>query len=408
MITTNISKREMKRKNRDGSTKTLTRYILHYRDPKTGARMQKFYERQKDAQAAQSQLLVELKQGTYSNKRETPTIEQAFDAWLEDRRGQVKPSTHVSYGRYRPYIVGPLLLGNKGERTEYTTTGKLPDGCKLHNMLGKIKANDLSTGEIRTWFKFVADNVGQHTANKARLYLQTLLTQAAEDYNIRPPVLPKRMGKGKAKEKKAILLPEQVRMLLEMAQKDKDYGVYYAFPFLTGTRPSEQLGLLWEDVDFERKIITIRRMQERDGSITNITKTIAGKREIPMSGLLHTMLLDWRVRCPRKDGELHRVFPNLGYLSQWPQPRKGGGNCLLYSNFRTRVWNKALKKANLPYVTPHSARHCFISTLQAQGFEAPLVAKLAGHANANITLSVYSQAVRGGAEAVEALARAFS
>jgi hypothetical protein len=40
----------------------------------------------------------------------------------------------------------------------------------------------------------------------------------------------------------------------------------------------------------------------------------------------------------------------------------------------------------LPAVTPHSARHCFISTLQAQGIEVGLVAKLAGHANANVTL----------------------
>ena len=41
-----------------------------------------------------------------------------------------------------------------------------------------------------------------------------------------------------------------------------------------------------------------------------------------------------------------------------------------------------LKRLGLPTVTPHSARHCFISTLQAQGIEVGLVAKLAGHASA--------------------------
>ena len=60
----------------------------------------------------------------------------------------------------------------------------------------------------------------------------------------------------------------------------------------------------------------------------------------------------------------------------------------------------------LPYVTPHSARHAFISTLQAQGIEVGLVAKLAGHANATVTLAHYTQAVRGGEVAVEALERA--
>lgn len=236
------------------------------------------------------------------------------------------------------------------------------------------------------------------------IYLQTILALAAEDYNVRPPLMPKRLGRGKGKEKKSILMPDQVKKLVEQAQGDALYGLYYAFPFLTGVRPSEQLGLLWEDIDFEKRTIHIHRMQERDGTITNITKTVAGFRELPMSNLLYRMLLEWRIRCPRKNGELHRVFPNPGSPGVWPQPRRNGGNAMLYSNFRTRVWTKAMAKAGLPYVTPHSARHFFISTLQAQGVEVGLVAKLAGHANAVVTLGHYTQAVRGGEEAVEKLA----
>ena len=66
-----------------------------------------------------------------------------------------------------------------------------------------------------------------------------------------------------------------------------------------------------------------------------------------------------------------------------------------------------LKRLGLPPVTPHSARHSFISTLQAQGIEVGLVAKLAGHKNAVVTLSHYTHAMRGGEEAVRALDRAF-
>ena len=46
--------------------------------------------------------------------------------------------------------------------------------------------------------------------------------------------------------------------------------------------------------------------------------------------------------------------------------------------------------------------------LQAKDVEVGLVAKLAGHANAAITLSHYTQAVRGGADAVEALEQAYT
>jgi len=353
--------------------------------------------------------MVDLKEGNYTNQREVPTIFQAFGHWLELRRGQVKGCTLRGYGNYKNYIVGPLLLGTHAQRREYTVTGKMPEGCQLRNMLGNLKVNELTTGEIRVWHKFIADSVGLHTANRCRLYLQTILGLAAEDFGVRPPPMPRRLSRGGPKMKKAILLPEQVRTLLAQAKNDKEYGIFYSFPFLAGTRPSEQLGLLWQDVDFKKKEIHIRRMQEADGTIVNITKTAAGFRTIPMRGLLYDMMLDWNERCPRREGQLERVFPGIGFRRfKLGEPRKNGGNCLLYSNFRLRIWKKALKRADLPPVTPHSARHAFISTLQAQGIEIGLVAKLAGHANATITLSCYTQSVRGGELAMEALAKAFT
>lgn len=41
-------------------------------------------------------------------------------------------------------------------------------------------------------------------------------------------------------------------------------------------------GLLWSEVDFARNVIHIRRIQERDGSLTEMTKTEAGTRDIPI------------------------------------------------------------------------------------------------------------------------------
>ncbi len=196
-------------------------------------------------------------------------------------------------------------------------------------------------------------------------------------------------------------------MVIAASRHDEDKGVYVALPFLAGTRPSEQLGLMWEDVDFDGNVIRIRRAQMRDGSLSEVTKTAAGARSIPMSPLLQEMLLEWRVRCPRKDGELNRLFPAPGNIRAWPLPRDNGGGPLLYNNFRTRFWVPMLKRLGLPPVTPHSARHSFISTLQAQGIEVGLVAKLAGHKNAVVTLSHYTHAMRGGEEAVRALDRAF-
>ena len=101
-------------------------------------------------------------------------------------------------------------------------------------------------------------------------------------------------------------------MLIEAARQDAEHGIYYAFPFLAGTRPSEQLGLLWEDVDFERNVIRIHRIQERDGSLTDMTKTAAGTRNVPMGATLREMLPAWRLPAEAQ-GRPARRFPGPGH-----------------------------------------------------------------------------------------------
>jgi integrase len=195
-----------------------------------------------------------------------------------------------------------------------------------------------------------------------------------------------------------ILSPEEVGRLLRAASDDDAQGIYYAFPFLAGTRPSEQLALVWSDIDLVSGTIHIRRAQSKDGAISSLTKTPAGDRKIPISPFLLKLLSRWAPVCPTRSGEPAWVFPALG--------RKKGGS-LSYANFRSVYWRPTLARLGLPNVTPHSARHCFISTLQAQGVEVGLVAQLAGHANAIVTLGHYTQAVRGGAEALKALETAY-
>jgi len=124
--------------------------------------------------------------------------------------------------------------------------------------------------------------------------------------------------------------------------------------------------------------------------------------------MLRSLLLEWKLSCPRLNGELHRVFPALGHRQPWPKLRIGGGGPLSYHKFLRRFWRPFFKRNDIAYVAPHTARHTWISILQLQGVEVGLVAKLAGHANPAVTLSVYTQAMRGGENAVAALEEAYS
>jgi integrase len=402
-----VTKWIRRRKRKNGLVVEQVRYFVNYRCPVTGARKAPSFERLKDAQSHQAQVQASLVAGTYFDEKRAPTVEAAANHYLTERKGKVKPSTFQGYRVVVQHIKGPLLIGTPQQRAEFSRTSVQPAGSKLLQALGSKKLSELTTAEIRAWHRLVAETSGDYTANRAASHLRAILALAEEDFGLRSPAMPRNLARTRQKHRKTILTPAQIGTLLAYAQKDRDRGTYCAFPFLTGTRPSEQLGLLWQDIDFEANVIHMRRILERDGRSTEMTKTAAGTRDIPMAPLLREMLLQWRLRCPRLKGELYRVFPGPGRLQPWPMPRKGGGGPLIYQNFRKRYWRPVFKKLELPYVSPHSARHCFISVMQAQGIEVGLVAKLAGHASPMVTLAHYTQAVRGGAEAVKALQEAY-
>jgi integrase len=405
-FTASITKRDRTRILTSGATVVQTRFVVNFKHPTTGQRKQIFVKSHREATARRDELIAGAVTGNFPSERTNLTIAQAVEHWLENRKPEVKKETWRNYNRGTHYIVGPLLVGTSDERRALTWKGAQPAAPQFLEMLGHFRVVDLSTGQIRSWHRTASEQVGAYTANLAKKFLCAALALAAEDFGLRVPAMPSKLGRGRPKTKKAILTPEQVGLLLRAAVEDKQLGIYYAFPFLTGVRPSEQLGLLWEDVDLEAGVIQIRRMLERDGTMSEFTKTAAGTREIPMSPLLKSMLLEWRVACPRRAGQLHLVFPGQGWKGR--NGRRHAGRTLLYANFRTRYWKPALERVRLPHVAPHSARHAFISTLQAKGVEVGLVAKLAGHANAAITLSHYTQAVRGGADAVRALEEAYT
>ena len=404
-LTASITKRNRRRRLKSGAVVIQTRFVVNFREPRTGRRRQFFFARYKDAIAKRDTLLSSIVTGTYAEENSELTVAQAVGHWLESRRGEVKGVTWKGYRHIAIYITGPLLIGTALQRQAFTLRGEKSPEAELLDMLGPIRIADLTTADIRRWHGTLTCQVSRYTANVAKKFLRAALALTAEDFLLRVPPMPTRLGRGRTKPKRQILTAAQIGRLLEAAQEDPARGLYYVFPFLAGVRPSEQLALLWPDVDFDADLIRIQRMQELDGSITEFTKTAAGNRVIPMTPLLKDLLLRWQPDCPRPSDGPHRVFPTLGSLRH---RNRNAGRRLTYVNFLMSYWRPALAALGLPYVTPHSARHAFISTLQAQGVEIGLVAKLAGHANATVTLAHYTQAVRGGEAAVRALERAYT
>ncbi|MCB1784496.1 MAG: tyrosine-type recombinase/integrase [Alphaproteobacteria bacterium] len=392
---TNITKRRMRQKNRDGKVFEYDRYLLHYKDPATGKRRQRRFDTRKEAEAARNDLIKNAERMARCKGKKPPTLKEAVEYWLKSKKGVVAEQTHRAYTQIsRDYIIGPAFDGTLEERRRYGMTGKLPPKAKLIPMLGAdTKIENITTAEIRMWFLKVMEVSTPYVAKCAKRDLSSIFRLIEEDFEVRLARMPSRPGPAYRRSERKLLNEDQVRQVIEAALADPKWGVYYAFPFLTGTRPSEMLGLLWEDVDLKRGRIRICRTQKPDGELKAFTKTSAGMREVPINEILREMLIAWQERCPRLDGELHRVFPGQGFETKNGEPVKAGRPLSLY-NYRMRVWYPMLDKLELPHISIYAARHMAISFLQARGMEVGLVAKIAGHANPQVTLRYYTHAVR--------------
>ncbi|RJF93330.1 site-specific integrase [Sphingomonas cavernae] len=122
---------------------------------------------------------------------------------------------------------------------------------------------------------------------------------------------------------------------------------------LSGCRRNEIAGLKWSEVDLERGLLIF------DDSKTG--------RSVRPLGAAATALLE----AMKPDEAVGYVFP----------AERGDG---FYQGTKT-VWQVAIKKAELPGVTPHVLRHTLGSAAASAGEALLMIGSLLGHANARST-----------------------
>ena len=385
-----------------------TRYVLNWRDPRTGEREQRFFERQREAQERRSELLAAYERGVYSSRTKTVTVETAVATWLETKRGVVRPITFATYQFQSRYVVGPLATSEARRAIILSGVGAMPKARAIE-LLGREKVQELTTRRIRAWHKLLSDEVSIYCANKAMQILKAALALAAEDHEFRPPAMPTGLQRQRDKARKTVLTPDEVSRLLVAAREDLDKGVYVRLPV-----PRRHAAVRTARPDVGRRRLRGERHPRPAHS---------DARRLPVRVHQDRGRRRARSRCRRSCARCcsHGAFAARERMSSSiacsrRRASRGHGRCraraaaapLIYGNFRPRYWAPPLKRLGLPAVTPHSARHSFISVLQAQGVEVGLVAKLAGHKNAVVTLSHYTHAMRGGEDAVKALDRAYA
>jgi hypothetical protein len=178
----NLTRRVRRRKLKDGSIVEQTRYVLNWRDPRTGEREQRFFERQRDAQERRSELIAAYDRGIYSSSSKTVTIADAVAAWLEVKRSTVRQITFNTYAFQSRYVVGPLAPSEARRAIINSGKGRTSKTNSIE-LLGREKVQELTTRRIRAWHKLLSDEVSIYCANRAMQLLKAALALAAEDHD---------------------------------------------------------------------------------------------------------------------------------------------------------------------------------------------------------------------------------
>ena len=134
----------------------------------------------------------------------------------------------------------------------------------------------------------------------------------------------------------------------------------------TGLRVNkEALQLRWADIDFAESTLTVR-----------LSKSIAGRRSVPLSTLCSAELLRWSKLVGTPFSEF--VFPSMS------DPSKPLGSI-------KKTWATAVKHAGLQPFPIYCLRATFASRLSAAGVPDGFVSQMLGHAGG--LLQTYSKAV---------------
>jgi len=134
----------------------------------------------------------------------------------------------------------------------------------------------------------------------------------------------------------------------------------------TGLRiDREALPLKWTDLDLDEGLVAVRE-----------TKTLAGRRTIPLTEFCKQELMRWRQLTGPEYSKF--VFP-------------ASSDSSIHLKGVRRSWTAALKKAKIDYFPIYNLRATFASRLSAAGVPDVFVSQMMGHAGG--LLQTYSKAI---------------
>ena len=352
-----------KRETAKGKVRWLVRVFLG-RDSDTGKQKftSKTFDTKRGAESWARSKETQIDEGTFIEPTKM-TLDGFLDDWLEVVRQRVRHTTFNDYEGLLRNHVRPVL------------------GRKLLQKITPLMVQKVYT-------EMLEKNLSPRTVRYVHSVLHNALTSALQwGYISRNPCsnvdLPSQRQRTRSMR---VLNAEQVKAFLEVASGDR-WHAFFMLMLTTGMRPSEALGLRWEDLDLDGGQATVRQVVVGPDGDRRIEapKTPQARRTIPL--LPQTVQA---IRERRRDQAEERLAAGPEWNDTGLIFTSAAGESVQYRNLVRRHFEPLLEQADLPHMRLYDLRHTHATLLLQQSVHPKVASERLGHASVSLTLDTYS------------------
>jgi integrase len=320
----------------------------------------KSFKTKKEAQAHLAAWRVEIDKGAAVD-RSQQTVAQLLVYWLDTyARHNVRAKTLEDYERTIRVHIIPAL--------------------------GVVPVQKLTPDQLQSFYSDkLAAGCGKRTVELCHLRLSQALKMAVElgfvARNVAQAVKPPR---ARAREMQTWDAAEVQRFLQEVAQSP--YGPIWAVVLATGMRRGEVLGLRWQDVDFERRVLHVRQSVTPVGGAAQIGPTKNNRRRDIHA--IHPSVLAALREHKAAQNERRLLLGAAWHDHDLVFPTSIGTP--INPNNLVRDYNRLVERAGVRRIRIHDQRHTHASLMLQMGIDVKVVSERLGHARTSTTMDIYA------------------